>query len=386
MNRTLFVILKTAERCNLKCKYCYFFYGGDESFKKHPPFISIKTIHLLNKFLIKGIEDLQLSRIEVIFHGGEPTLQSIKNFEEICSLIQKDLLGLVKITFKIQTNATLITDEWIEIFSKYNIGVGVSLDGPQEYNDINRIDHRNKGSYAAARLGIERLQKAVANKKIAPIGALCVIHPERSAKLIYRHFIDDLAIYKLDFLLPEFTKDNFPIGNVSLYGKYLCELFEEWTEDNNVNIHVRIIDSIIKVLMGLRPSLISIGKEKDDLYAITISSNGEISPDDTLRIIEKGSLMQVANIENLSMNDFFNLPMMQSIKSCAKSLPEGCANCCWQEICCGGHYIHRYSSKNGFNNPSVMCEALKMIYAKASAFLLKSGYPASSLKNILNIK
>ncbi|QZA58166.1 radical SAM protein [Candidatus Rhabdochlamydia porcellionis] len=386
MNRTLFVILKTVERCNLKCKYCYFFYGGDESFKKHPPFISIKTIHLLNQFLVQGIKDLQLSRIEIIFHGGEPMLQPIKDFEEMCLLLQRDLFGLAEITFKIQTNATLITDKWIEIFSKYNIGIGISLDGPQEYNDIDRIDHRNKGSYTAVRQGIERLQIAVANQKISPIGALCVIHPERSAKLIYRHFIDKLAIYKLDFLLPDFTQDNLPIKNISLYGKYLCELFEEWVKDNNTNIHIRIIDSIIKVLMGLRPSLISIGKEQDNLYAITISSNGEISPDDTLRNIRKGHLMQIANIESTSMSDFFSLPVMRSIKSSAKILPNECTNCCWQEVCCGGAYIHRYSSKNGFDNPSVMCEALKMLYAKAAAFLLKSGYPISSLKSILNIE
>jgi uncharacterized protein len=138
--------------------------------------------------------------------------------------------------------------------------------------------------------------------------------------------------------------------------------------------------------MGLQPSLISIGKEKDDLYAVTISSNGEISLDDTLRAIDKGRLMQVANIENMSISDFFNLPIIQSIKSCTKNLPNGCTNCCWQKVCSGGYYMHRYSNKNGFDNPSVMCEALKMIYTKAAAFLLKSGYSIFDLENTLGIK
>ena len=115
----------------------------------------------------------------------------------MCSIIQNELSHLAKIDFKIQTNATLITDRWIDAFSKFNVVVGVSIDGPKEYNDIFRVDHRNKGSYDSVRQGIELLQRAAVDGRISNIGALCVIDPSRNARVIYRHFVDELKIFNL---------------------------------------------------------------------------------------------------------------------------------------------------------------------------------------------
>ena len=172
MEENLILILKTVERCNLNCKYCYFFNGGDESYKKHPPFISKSTIGDLIQFLKQGVEDLLLKHILVVFHGGEPLLQPIKQFEEICLMLLKELSPVVQLSFKVQTNATLISDEWIDIFSKYNVSVGISIDGPKEYNDVDRVDHKNRGSYDSVRQGIELLQQAVLSKKIEVVAAV----------------------------------------------------------------------------------------------------------------------------------------------------------------------------------------------------------------------
>ncbi|MEK7339485.1 MAG: hypothetical protein WBD50_04370 [Candidatus Rhabdochlamydia sp.] len=65
------VILKTVERCNINCSYCYFFHGEDKSYKKHPPFISWVTIQNLTRFLIKGIREFQIKSIQIDFHGGD---------------------------------------------------------------------------------------------------------------------------------------------------------------------------------------------------------------------------------------------------------------------------------------------------------------------------
>lgn len=169
MGKKLVLILKTAERCNLNCKYCYFFNGGDQSYKKHPPLISKGVVNQLVKFLSEGIQDLGIEHILVVFHGGEPLLQPIAQFTEMCFLLQSHLSPLTSIDFKVQTNATLISEKWIDAFSQFRVSVGVSLDGPKEYNDIDRIDHRNRGSYDAVRKGIHLLQEGVHQKKIPDI-------------------------------------------------------------------------------------------------------------------------------------------------------------------------------------------------------------------------
>lgn len=118
---------------------------------------------------------------------------------------------------------------------------------------------------------------------------------------------------------------------------------------------------------------------------MTISSNGEISPDETFRIIENGRFMQVATIWDFSMKDFFHSQTIQSLQLREQPLPKQCLNCCWKRPCHGGYYIHRYSKKNGFDNPSILCKGLKMIYSKITAFLLQNGYPMIDLKENLKI-
>ena len=87
-------------------------------------------------------------------------------------MLLKELSPVVQLSFKVQTNATLISDEWIDIFSKYNVSVGISIDGPKEYNDVDRVDHKNRGSYDSVRQGIELLQQAVLSKKIEVVAAV----------------------------------------------------------------------------------------------------------------------------------------------------------------------------------------------------------------------
>lgn len=377
-----YVILKTVERCNLNCSYCYFFNGGDESFKKHPPFIKEVVIEQVTRFLLSGIKDLGITKIFIAFHGGEPTLQPLSQFESMCSYFLKELSPHAEVGFGIQTNGTLISDRWIESFSKFNVSVGVSLDGPKEYNDLERVDHKGKGSYDAVRAGIDRLHAATALNKIKEIGILCVIDPRKDPRVIYRHFVDDLKISRMDFLLPDFTHDDFK-GSSRAYGEYLCSLFDEWMKDNNPKITIRILESIIRILGGKESFLVSVGPQTKHVYALTISSNGELSPDDTLRGANRGQLMQISNVWNHSFKDFFDMPIFHALNLSKSVLPETCSNCCWQKICGGGSSIHRFSQKNGFDNPSIMCESLKMIYSHVSSFLLNIGYSRKELEKTL---
>lgn len=141
------VILKTVEVCNINCDYCYFFYGGDDSFKFHPPYISRDTVSQLSVFLEQACIDLEIDLLTVEFHGGEPLMQKKADFDWMCKKIKSMLPEKTKLEFVLQTNGMLIDDDWINLFCEHEVGVGVSIDGPKQYNDIHRLDKRGRGTY-----------------------------------------------------------------------------------------------------------------------------------------------------------------------------------------------------------------------------------------------
>src|SRR5438105_10663432 len=81
---TLEVILKTVERCNIACRYCYFFFGGDTSYERHPPCITRATVNEVAGFLKAGAVDLGIDKLQIDFHGGEPLMQKLCDFDWMC--------------------------------------------------------------------------------------------------------------------------------------------------------------------------------------------------------------------------------------------------------------------------------------------------------------
>ena len=115
--RTLEVVLKVTERCNLDCDYCYFFNAGDDSYKNHAAFISKDTVALLVRRLTEFSKEHKLERIAIHLHGGEPLLMSKAQLDSICDEIRSNLASVVDLSITIQTNGMLIDLEWIEILT-----------------------------------------------------------------------------------------------------------------------------------------------------------------------------------------------------------------------------------------------------------------------------
>ncbi len=379
----LIVILKTTEKCNLSCKYCYFFNGQYDHHKFHPSSISRDIITKIGNFLIEACRDFNLKFIRFSFHGGEPLLQKQEEFDWMCNFFKEKLSSHVEISFAVQTNATLITENWINLFAKHEVKVGVSLDGPKEYNDENRIYYNGKGSYDNIKKGILNLQKAVKLGHIDKIGVLCVINTRRNAKKIYRHFVDDLKLKKMDFILPDYTWDTFQNQSAEKYGFFLNEVFDEWINDNNPQIVVRILEAVIRNIGGTSSSLLGVGPEVSNLKVITIASNGDISPEETLAHVNPNKFMNIANVKNITLKNFLNLSVIKKIEIEKSQKPKVCKKCCWENVCKGGADHHRYSDRNGFSNHSVMCKGLKKIYSKIALHLIQNGFSINKLSQTL---
>jgi uncharacterized protein len=374
------VILKVAERCNINCSYCYFFNGSDKSFRTHPPAILLETARATAAFLREGSHSLGLKAIRIDFHGGEPLLIGKRRFADVCKIFVENLPPAVNLTLSVQTNATLVDSEWIDIFQRYHVRVGVSLDGPPEYNDRDRVDFRGKGTHSSTVRGLRLLQDAAEQGRINRVGVLCVINPRHSARRIYRYFVDDLKIKYMDFLLPDSTYETFD-GQPKAYGAFLCELFDTWVGDDDPNIQVRTLSSVMSLMLGGRSWVDGYGRQVAP--AVTIGSDGSLQPNDLLRACGSEMMASSSTVTTTTLEEFLNSKFLRKLQFEYEHVCRQCRTCCWFEVCGGGLMVHRYRKRNRFNNPSVLCEGLMDFYSRVGAYLVKKGLPLERLQDVL---
>ena len=367
--QSLEVVLKITERCNLNCDYCYFFNAGDDSYKGHSAFISNDTVALLVQRLREFSREYELQRIAIHLHGGEPLLMPKAGFDSICEEIRSNLAPFVDLSMTIQTNGMLIDLEWIEIFNRHGLQVGVSLDGAQAHNDIHRLDHHGRSSYNATVRGLALCQQHLHQPPVI----LAVIGEEFDPGKIYEHFRNDLNAEHLDFLLPHQNHDNF-CGDAEAYGEFLIKVFDMMVNDEE-SVSVRFIDHFLARIYGQGNFLFGNGREDPEYLLITVSSDGGVGPDDTLRSTKYWSGYEYRDLKSSSLEEIIQDPLFHEFEHFRKTPASACSDCCWRDVCGSGQPVHRYASGNGFDNPSVYCQGLDRFYTHVLRYLALHGEP-----------
>lgn len=380
-HRKLEVILKVVERCNINCTYCYFFNGADRSYREHSPIIAAETIAATASFLRNGVVSLGLKSLQLDFHGGEPLLMKRQLFAEMCEHFRAVLAPVCDVQFCVQTNAIPINDDWIDLFTWYDVRASTSLDGPADYHDRDRVDFAGGGTHTRTMAGIHRLRDAVRAGRLKGFGALCVINPLHSPTRIYRYFVDELGLDAFDFLLPLMTHDSFAGPPPSAYGNFLCDLFDAWAADDDPRIQVRILNSVLSLLLGGPSRVTGFGLELP--LAITVASDGSLAPDDTLRACGTDAIRSNLTVFDTSLDSFLDSSLMRRLEDAHSNLAATCRACCWQTVCGGGQLVHRYALHRGFDNPSVFCEGLQPFFARVAAYLTNRGLPLGRLSEVL---
>ena len=382
---TLEVVLKITERCNINCSYCYMFNKGNDDFLAHPPYISEQTLLDVASWVEKAIADHDIRCVTLIFHGGEPMMLKRSRFEAMCAMFRARLGKKTILRLAMQTNAILVDEDWVHTFAKYNVAIGISIDGPKEINDLARVDHKGQGTYDGVVAGLRILQRANAHDLMPAPGAICVINPMADGRRIYRHLVDELGLAYLSFLIPMNSHDENNAGFAEGMEKYMLDVFDEWRKDNNPNINVRLFNHFLSFL----------GKtgmdEADDMLAghnsviVAVASNGDISINDDFKGIHFGQ--NVGNVSSMTLTQFLTAPASITIADVWNKVPPECDECMWVGYCRGGaqHQVasNRFSVQNGFNNKSIFCNALNAIYSKLAAYLLQQGLTEERLIDIL---
>jgi uncharacterized protein len=344
------LVVKIVQRCNLNCSYCYMYQHADQSWRQRPPFMSEEIFGQLLDRVEEYCDGRPGREMNITFHGGEPMLIGAERFDRLVSMAVERLKD--RVSLGMQTNGTLVDDEWIEVLKRHNLRVGVSLDGPPEIHDLSRVDHAGRGSYREVVQGLRKLQE---NRVFSSV--LTVINPGQSGLEIYRH-IRSLGVKNMNFLLPDVTHDSrrlfYPDFGATPVSDYLIPIFDAWYDEDDPSVVIRLFNAILTGMMGSSVNFEGIGNHCENY--LVIDTDGNIQANDALKVCDDGISESGLNVARNGFDDLhLGLPLVNRLVHEGLKLSAQCQACAERDVCGGGLVTTRYAKANGFDNPSVWC-------------------------------
>jgi uncharacterized protein len=302
----------------------------------------------------------------VVFHGGEPCLVGAARLRAWCRELRNGLHGVATPHFSIQTNGTLVDDEWINLFRDEGMQVGVSIDGPSAIHDEFRLDHQGRGSHAAVEEGLRSLLVSGLSPQVLSVISLC-----GDGLRTYEYF-RALGVRRINFLLPDYTHDT-KRSAVTRTGStpvadFLMPIVERWCLTDWEGTDVAILRQIAELILGGSSRTDQFGN--DPLGIVFVEADGDIEGLDFLRVCGDGTAAVGLSVLG---DDFEHIAMASELHGRAifegLRLPSACVDCPERDTCGGGCLPHRFSSDRGFDNPSIWCADLLRIFARMRELL-----------------
>lgn len=383
--------------CNLRCKYC--FYLEKKNFYKETPPHAMDDAVL--EAYVKTYCDQPIPEISFVWQGGEPMLAGL-DFYRRALAYQEKYAGGRKIVNSIQTNGTLLNEDWCALLKEHNFLVGLSFDGPKFLHDKYRVDASGEGTFERVMDSIHLLQT-----HDIPFNIMCCVTREATPHglQIYR-FLRGLGAEHIQFSpiverVPDACAEEYgldygtPDGESSAatpfsvipeeYGAFLMEVFDEWIAHDVGKVFIHNIESVLPAWLGLDATMCIYAKQCG--RSIIVEHDGSLFSCDHFMYPEY-------RIGNIQTDD---VPMLldserQTAFGARKSelLSAECKHCEVLFACHGGCPKHRFVPTDGDVPQNYLCGAYRAFYRhihrymKAMAQLITQGEPASRVMELLS--
>ena len=323
--RSLHLLLKPASSaCNLRCSYCFY---ADVSANRPVQNLGMMRRDTAEAIIRRALEEAR--QITFSFQGGEPTLWGLDNFRFFAETADRLRTGPREIQYALQTNGTLLNEDWAAFFKERGFLIGLSLDGYKELHDANRLDAGGQGSFSRALKAAALLRKAGVEFNILSV----VTSPAaRHAEKLYRFFQSQNLRY-LQFIpcIDDFHSADTRIPGAE-YGQFLKALFDLWYQGltDGHGTSIRYFDNLLRMYMGHPPELCSMSGTCHVQFVI--ESDGGVYPCD-FYVLDPWRLGDVHRDSFTSMlaSDAAGRFIAES-----KSIAKACSNCRWFALCRGG--------------------------------------------------
>lgn len=343
-------------KCNFRCKYCFGKYGN--TYKGIEREFSKDSVEkMLNYFFNKSFPKANHYRIDFV-SGGEPLLgfeiikYAIEYIERYCVSSGK------RVSVWLCTNASLLTEEIIEYFSKHNVSIGISIDGRQEYNDANRIDIYGNGTYNQICKGISLIQNSSkSNKKIKNIWGLCTATNENCDFVDMLKHMKMLGFQNVQIRLIR-SKGHYDVKKIEYQYSHLVKFLLDKYSEGNLDFFRMILndnDQFGKVLKRVMLDYFLVRRCNAGINKVTICPDGTIYPCDSLVGIEEFLL---GNIDDPNIKQGYRDITVNSISECK--------NCEVKYLCGGDCYYNSYMKTGCHLQPDTeFCHIQKNIIQQA---------------------
>lgn len=304
--KPVYVMLKpVGAQCNLACTYCYYLEKAKLVDDSSSQFMSEE---LLETFTKEYIQAQTAPQVLFTWHGGETLLRPLDFYRKAMEFQRKYAGGRV-IDNCIQTNGTLLTDEWCRFFKENNWLVGVSIDGPQRFHDAFRRNRQGQPSFDKVMHGIELLNKyGVEWNAMAVVNSFNAEYP-----LEFYHFFKSIDCRYIQFtpvverlkpredgrMLAHAADEDCPLSQWSVkpeqWGKFLCTLFDEWVRTDVGRYFIQLFDATLANWVGEEPGICSMARSCGK--ALAMEFNGDLYACDHFVFPE----YKLGNIRNRSL-------------------------------------------------------------------------------------
>lgn len=379
--------------CNLRCSYCYFLEKRSEGAPERMSDVMLEQFTEQYVFAQPGQEVL------FTWHGGEPLLLGVEYYKKALSYQQ-----LFKRNYRIdnvlQTNGTLLTDEWCRFFKENNFLIGISLDGPEHCHDKYRKNIGGRGSFAQTMKGLALLQKhGVELNILSVVNDYNVQFPLE----VYRFFKSTGARYIQFSPVVErrdaktgLLKSGGDVGGKQTewsvpaleYGKFLNSIFDEWVRQDVGEIFVTTFDATLAGYVGASPGSCIWGETCGHASALDV--NGDLYACDhyVFPQFKLGNIRQKTITEMMLSNEQIHFGNEKRDK-----LPNTCLHCNYLTLCNGGCPKNRIHVQEGEKHPlNYLCEGLKLYfnhtepYMKFMAHELANNRPPAKISQLFSPK
>lgn len=380
LSSPLYVMSKPiGSSCNLACAYCYYLEKGllyaEESHAARP----LMTDQTLEEFTRQYIQSQTQPQVLFTWHGGEPLMRPLSFYQKALEL-QRRYAGGRMIDNCLQTNGTLLTDEWCEFFHKNNWLIGISIDGPQEFHDEYRRARGGQPSFHKVMRGIELLKKhGVEWNAMGVVNDFNADYP-----LDVYHFYKEIGCQYIQFtpiverLLPH--RDGRHLASITdgqagelaeftvspeQFAHFVCTIFDEWVRNDVGEVFVQLFDSTLARWMGQAPGVCSMAETCG--HAAVIEHNGDVYSCDHFVFPE----YLLGNILRDSITAMMYSPRQHAFGAAKRdSLPRQCRQCEWQFACNGGcpkdRFVNTTDDEPGLN---YLCSAYRAIFSHMAPYM-----------------
>lgn len=357
------LIKPASSLCNLRCRYCFY---ADEAANR-----SVASMGLLSEASVETLLREAYTAVDeygfvsFTFQGGEPTVAGLDFFRHFVERARALRPPHVGISFAIQTNGTLLNEDWAVFFRDEDFLVGISLDGFPDLHNTNRVDREGKATWNRVVGKLELLKK----QKVR-YNALCVVTAQcaRSPQKAYEN------LKKLGFSYIQFIACLDPIGRArgecpwslkpESYGKFLCRLFDLWYRDwENGNYHsIRLFDDYIHILLGDGESTCATCGQCGAYFVV--EGDGSVYPCDFFSLDE----WTLGRLGERSLTEMAESETARRFLIWGREKPAECLSCRWRALCNGGCKNDWITAKDGVHN--YYCHAFRMLFEHAAQKML----------------